>query len=119
MKKINLILISVVALLQINCTKVVIDESDTSELPPLADTVYYDPTIANIMSSNCVGCHSGSNPSSGVDLTNYSNVKFQTESGDLINRMNDPLNPMPPAGLVPAADRQKIDKWLEDGFKEN
>lgn len=119
MKKISLGLLSISTLFQISCSKVVIDESDTSDVPDIVDSVFYNPTVADIMTANCVGCHSGSNPSSGVDLTNYSNVKFQSQSGNLINRMNNSLDPMPPSGLVPATDRKTMDKWIEDGLKEN
>lgn len=119
MKLLSLGIFCVIAISQISCTKVTIDESDTSDLPDLVDSVFYDPTVADIMTTNCIGCHGGSSPSSGIDLTTYSNVKFQSQTGNLINRMNNALNPMPPSGLVPAADRQKIDKWLEDGLKEN
>lgn len=102
-----------------SCTKETLEEDDKNDLPDIPDSVFYSSDVKTIIDNNCVGCHAGSSPSAGVDLSNYTNVKFQTEQGNLISRMNNTNNPMPPSGVVPAVDLQKIDKWLSDGLKED
>jgi mono/diheme cytochrome c family protein len=102
-----------------SCTKAIIDEGEIDELPDLNRKVYYNPDIHNIMFNNCVTCHGGNAPSDGLDLTSYVNVKSAALNRDLKKRMNDANNPMPPSGLLAPEVRQKIDKWIEDGFPES
>lgn len=101
------------------CTTAIIDEINTDELPPIEGEVLYNPDVTNIMFNSCITCHSGPAASASTDLSNYQNVRFYTESGNLINRINDQTNPMPPSGLLPARQRQIIAKWVTDGFPEN
>lgn len=102
-----------------SCTTAVIEETNPEELPPITEVVRYNPEIQTIMFNYCTTCHSGPSANAGVELDTYQNVRFYTESGNLINRINNQVNPMPPSGLIPSVDRQRVAKWLEDGFPQN
>ena len=102
-----------------SCTMAIIDEPDGSNLPPIQEVVKYNPDIQNVMFNSCTTCHGGPSPSAGLDLTTYQNVRFSAEQGNLVSRVNSVTNPMPPNGLISADARQKIDKWVQDGFPEN
>lgn len=99
----------------IGCTKAVIDEPTD----PITGVIKFDPDVQNIMFNHCVTCHGGVAPSAGVDLTTYDAVRHQTESGTLIDRINDASNPMPPNNLMSEENRQIIAKWVTDGYLEN
>ncbi|WP_053002639.1 c-type cytochrome [Kordia jejudonensis] len=102
-----------------NCTTNTIDEGDIQDLPPIEETVTYDDDVAPIIASNCIGCHSGPNANAGLDLSNYANVRGAAEQGNLVNRINNGSNPMPPSGILPPETRQIIDQWIADGYLEN
>ena len=78
----------------------------------------YDSEVQPIFDNSCMPCHSGANPSAGADLSTYELVKFQSEFGTLINRINDSQFPMPTSGLMSTENRGKFDKWVSDGFLE-
>lgn len=101
------------------CTKAIIEEpKNVSELPPIQRTIKYNPDVQNIMFNHCVSCHGGAAPNAGLDLTTYQNVRFSSEMGNLVQRMNSATTPMPPSGLLPAQQRQIIDKWVADGYPQ-
>ena len=102
-----------------SCTTAILDEGNTSDLPPITRIVTYDAEVQNIMFNRCVTCHGGSAPQAGLDLTTYSNTRSSAEMGNLIQRMNSATSPMPPNGLVSSELRQVMDKWVSDGFPEN
>ncbi|HAS46607.1 MAG TPA: hypothetical protein DCS93_39355 [Microscillaceae bacterium] len=101
------------------CTKAIIEEPAPNALPALTQTIRYNPEVQNIMFNHCTTCHGGNNPSAGLDLTTYQNVRQSTELGTLNQRINDAANPMPQSGLLPPSERQIIAKWIQDGFPEN
>jgi cytochrome c553 len=115
----NGVLIFLTTLAFLSCTKAIIDEGEIDDLPGLEEKVYYNPDIRSIMFNNCVTCHGGNAPSDGLDLTNYANVKSAALNRNLKKRMNDANNPMPQGGLLSPLVRQKVDKWIADGFPEN
>ena len=49
---------------------------------------YYDEQIAPILSSNCIGCHSGSTPTSDLSLDSYASVYAAIKSGNVLDRVN-------------------------------
>jgi len=118
-RKLTVLTMSFVAVLLYNCTKNTIDEVDVEDLPPIVEKVTYDDDVAAIINTNCVGCHSGPNANAGLQLNGYANVRAATEQGNLLNRINNASNPMPPAGQLPATNRQIIDQWVADGYLEN
>ncbi|WP_459211443.1 c-type cytochrome domain-containing protein [Aquimarina rhabdastrellae] len=102
-----------------SCSHADIIQESTDDLPPLQTDVKYNPEVQNIMFNNCITCHGGPSPSAGLDLTTYQNVRASAESSNMIQRMNDIANPMPPSGVLSAQIRQQMDKWVADGFPEN
>ncbi len=98
------------------CTKAVIIETDPTDPD---GPISYTNHIQTIMLNNCVTCHSGALPAAGLDLTNYQNVRSASESGNLLHRVEDGVNPMPPAGLISSDLRSQIAQWAQEGFPEN
>ena len=118
-RKLTLLTLSLVVVTLYNCTTNTIDEGDISDLPPIVEKVTYDDDVEAIITANCVGCHSGANANAGLQLTGYANVRAAAEQGNLLNRVNNGSNPMPPGGQLPPATRQIIDQWVTDGYLEN
>lgn len=87
---------------------------------PVSKTTYTK-DVQNIISSSCAttNCHDSTNPTAGLSLTNYTQIKNAAENGNLIGRMNSASNPMPPTGRLPQSTRTIIDQWKADGFLEN
>ncbi|OSY89059.1 hypothetical protein WH52_03360 [Tenacibaculum holothuriorum] len=81
----------------------------------------YVANVKTIIDNSCAtaSCHDATNPTAGLPLTNYTQVKNAAQNGNLIARMNSTANPMPQSGLLPTATRAIIDKWKTDGFLEN
>ncbi len=97
----------------------------TSEIPvdevtePIVELVTYTGDVKAIIDNNCIGCHGASNPQAGLSLVTYQQVRTAAENGNLIFRMNNATNPMPPSGTLSANVRAIIDAWADDGFPEN
>lgn len=108
-------LIAAIAAFNQSCTKSVIKEENVV----ITDVIKYESTVKQIMTANCIVCHKGASAPAGLDLTTYQSVKNAAENGKLIDRMNDPSNPMPQSGLLSVEIRNQIDKWKADGFLEN
>ena len=118
MKK-RLLFTFLLAFTTLACTTAIIEDADPDAQPPLQENVRYNPEISGIMTNYCTTCLSGPAASAGVALTSYEDVRFYTASGNLLGRINSTTNPMPPNGLIPVIDRQRIAKWAEDGFPQN
>ncbi len=81
------------------------------------DTITAGPqfmAVAAILKTNCSRCHSGINPQAGLDwlnpcdiIPNWSRIKARAVDGN--------PTPMPPTGLMPAAQRQAIEDWINAG----
>ena len=73
--------------------------------------------------STCYDCHEGDNAKGSFDLTDSASVQEAITAGDpdgseLIVRLTDPSDPMPPEGkgdMLPATDVQKIKDWIAAG----
>jgi uncharacterized membrane protein len=118
-RKLTLLSLSIVAVLLYSCTTSTVDEGDVTDLPPIVETVTFDDNVAAIITTNCVTCHSGPNANAGLQLTGYTNVRAAAEQGNLVGRINNASNPMPPSGQLPPEIRQIIDQWIIDGYLEN
>ncbi len=116
MSRIKVFAFILISLTLYNCTSAILEDEDVT---PIVETVKYNNDVKNIVSANCVSCHGGSTPQAGLDLSTYVNVRFASENGNLLNRINNVTNPMPPSGVMPAATRAVIDKWVTDGYLEN
>jgi len=111
MKLASLIVLSILALS--NCTTAFIEEGVTD---PSVEEVTYQDEIQPIMFNHCTTCHGGSTPFADLSLETYDTVKEATENGNLLSRIENEDNPMPPSGLLTAEDRAKIAKWAAEGF---
>ena len=73
--------------------------------------------------STCYDCHEGDDAKGSFDLTDSASVQEAITAGDpdgseLIVRLTDPSDPMPPEGkgdMLPATDVQKIKNWIAAG----
>lgn len=70
--------------------------------------------VRNVIQANCVSCHSTANPNGGMNFEIECNIVFNK---DRIRARAVDGNPsaMPPSGLLPASERQKITDWINAG----
>lgn len=77
--------------------------------------------IKPILDNNCVSCHPTSNPSGGVILDSYNQVKIVADNGKLWGSVNHEsgYSPMPQGGgKLGDCDLNKIKAWINDGSPE-
>jgi len=81
----------------------------------------YTQTISPIISSNCLGCHSGSAPSAGLSLDTYATVKAAVQNKNLRDHLmqQNGFSLMPPSGMLSNCNIDKINAWVQDGMPEN
>lgn len=92
-----------------------------SGVPDDSELITYEADIKSIMQGSCIGCHA-SPPRNGApfSLVNFSQVS--TRSSTILNamsRQSGSASAMPPSGRLPQTTIDLIDKWIEDGLKEN
>jgi len=76
--------------------------------------------ISVIISTNCKGCHSGTNPSKGVRLENYNNVKAIANDGRLLGVIKGQgYTLMPPSGKMDDCKVNAITNWVNAGAPNN
>lgn len=87
------------------------------------ECISYLGDIEPLMVSHCQGCHSGSNPSSNLDLTTHASVSQAAIEGDLSRVLRLPTsNPLfMPLGGDPLAeeDIQLVESWTAQGAPNN
>ena len=111
MPRFSLILCS--AILMSACSGVAASQSPKSSI---ADEVSYTNDIQPIVANFCTTCHHGKNPQGGFVLDSYKDVRWRTEMGTLLIRINDPEEPMPQRGLLPVNLRRLFKKWADGGY---
>lgn len=86
------------------------------------DNVTYSGTIQAILASSCISCHQSSNPSGGVKLDNYTEVKKVADNGRLWGAINHeggfvamPLG----GGKLSDCSLLQIKQWIDDGSPDN
>lgn len=84
-------------------------------------TVSYAADISKIVTTNCIGCHSGSTLSGGFDLSSYSGIKAAATSGKLFNAVaqNGSAIAMPPSQKLSPCDIKAIKLWVDAGSPNN
>ena len=92
--------------------------------PESCDTtnVTYSATVAPIIHQNCFSCHGGEEPTSGIPLEGYDNLKAQVDSERLLGaiRHEEGFSAMPQdAPKLPECSILKIEKWVADGAQNN
>ncbi|CAM1346044.1 hypothetical protein [Tenacibaculum crassostreae] len=82
--------------------------------------VTYNSNIKTLVDNSCAtsSCHDAVNPTGGLPLTNYTQVKGAAETGNLFLFVNN--NSMPPnSGGLSSTNKQLLEKWKNDGYLEN
>ena len=105
-----------------------------STIPPAVsrcspDSVYFINEILPILSSNCTmsGCHDNITHAEGVNLTTYAKIMQNVVAGNANNSklyqaiIKTNGDRMPPAPMSPltADQKAKIQKWINQGAKNN
>ena len=70
------------------CEKNVEEDHESNTVDCSVVKAYYTENVAPILSSNCIGCHSGSTASAGLHLDSYTSVYSAIKSGDISARVN-------------------------------
>jgi cytochrome c553 len=82
----------------------------------------YAANISPLISTNCLGCHAGTSPSGGVNLSAYIAVKQQATSGRLVGAVShSPGYSAMPSGASKLSECQiaQIRKWVNAGALNN
>ena len=82
----------------------------------------YSGFVAPLMQAKCTGCHSGSNPSYGIDLTTWQNVNTVALSGQLQGCIEWTGNykQMPyQSNKLPDCEINKVTEWINNGALNN
>ncbi len=129
MKKISIFfLITITFCFCYSCTY---EKAEPKCTPP--DVISYSGNIQPIFDANCAttGCHSGTRPEGGLNLTaavSYSNLMASgTGYVDTINpdfsvlyaQMNSLSSPMPPTGKLDKCTIDLVYKWIQQKAKNN
>jgi mono/diheme cytochrome c family protein len=85
------------------------------------NTFTFSGAVNSIIQNSCTGCHSGSNPSFGLKLQTYSDIKTIADNGLLLQVLyqmnNKPL--MPPSSALIDCKKTQIKKWIGSGSSNN
>lgn len=93
------------------------------------DTAYFVNDIMPIIASNCTmsGCHDNITHADGVNLTSYTNIIRYVVPGNaagsklykVLNKSGDERMPPPPKPALTSAQKALIEKWINQGAKNN
>ncbi|MEM0926747.1 MAG: c-type cytochrome domain-containing protein, partial [Planctomycetota bacterium] len=81
----------------------------------ISDEVSYSNDIRPIINNFCTTCHAGDAPEGDFVLTSYEDVLKHAKEGNLLKRINDSEDPMPPGGLMPVYLRRMLRAWADQG----
>lgn len=84
--------------------------------------VTYSLSIKPIIANKCQGCHSGTSPQGGIDLSTYTGVQTQTNNGKLWGSVNWSAGfvTMPQGGAkLSTCELTQIHKWITMGAPNN
>ena len=82
----------------------------------------YSTNVSVIMGTYCLGCHSGSAPSGGINLSAYNGVRNVAISGRLVGAVSHApgYSPMPKnASKLSTCQITQIRKWVSSGSPNN
>lgn len=92
-------------------------DGGNDDTPPAEVT--YQNDIRVIIQNNCNSCHSDPpRQNAPMSLTTYFEVVDAVDNRGLLGRINSTSNPMPPGGRMPAATRQLIEDWIDQGLPQ-
>lgn len=92
--------------------------------PTPAAAEHFDRVIAPILASRCLECHSGAEPSGGLDLGNRGKAFAGGDSGEAVVSGNPQesllwekidQDEMPPKHPLPKREREVLKNWIEKG----
>ena len=90
------------------------------------ENISFSQQVWPIVQNSCLGCHSATNPSGGVNLSSYTQVKYYSETligetpiivGSL--RHMQGFVPMPPSGMLSICKLRTFELWIEQGMINN
>ncbi len=84
--------------------------------------VSFSADVQPVIQSNCQGCHSGSFPSGGIDLSNYTNIANTANTGQLYGAIAHlpGFSPMPQnQPQLSACTIKQIKAWIDEGALNN
>ncbi len=85
-------------------------------------TVTFTGSVKPILQKYCIGCHSGTNPSGGIDLSNLTSLMVQVNNGFLMAsiRQDPGYSPMPKGGAkLSSCEIATISIWVRDSTLTN
>ncbi|NAS30298.1 hypothetical protein GTQ40_04895 [Flavobacteriaceae bacterium R38] len=91
---------------------------DFFEEIPEGQLVTFNTDVQPILSSSCVECHGGDFPAEGLSLESFEEAVNGVQNRNVLNRIINVDNPMPPSGLLPSQVTDIIFQWVEDGLLE-
>lgn len=116
MKKGILICVLLFSILYVNSQSRNSSTEDKVKVVNDSSAIAYDNVIAPIIADNCLTCHSGIFPSADMDLGSYDYLVSAVKNNGLLQRINNPKDPMPTSGLLPKSKRLLIEKWANNSF---
>lgn len=70
----------------------------------------------NVLTTYCFPCHTGSNPQAGHNWAEHCDILVEWERIQA-RAINGNPAPMPPSGLIPQSERDKIAAWINAGHR--
>jgi hypothetical protein len=93
-----------------------------AQMPISGDSVCFNTQILPLFVSNCTmtACHNTISRADGYQFTDYAGIKPGINNNKILKtiKATDPGDRMPPAGPLPAAQIQLIEKWIAQGATE-
>ena len=78
--------------------------------------------VRPLITNNCQGCHSGTAPQGGIDLTTYTNIKLRVDDGKLWGSINHlpGFSAMPKNGtMLSPCEIGQVKRWIAAGAPNN
>ena len=85
-------------------------------------TVFTYTAVKKVIDANCINCHSGTNPSGGLNYSTHAGLKAVADNGRLFGAVNHTAGYTPmPMGNPKLSDCQitQIKKWIQAGAPNN
>lgn len=81
----------------------------------------YSAVVKVIMQNKCVGCHSTTSASAGIDLSTYAGVKVVADNGRLMGSIKQltGYSAMPIGGKLSDCEITQVQKWVNAGKLNN
>jgi len=89
-------------------------------IPPVSEcdtvNITYTGDVLPVLQAYCYGCHTGSNSSGGIDLSNPDHLRAVVNNGRLTGSLlhNTDYTAMPQGATLPVCDLRKILLWAQD-----